>query len=163
MSPHDSEWPLTPSLLDRLTDSEPDRTAETWQSAWEIRREIKAALCRDLADLLNVRRGEEPVDAKYKEASASILSFGVADFTSYNLKNSIEQELVRRSIESAIRHFEPRLTGVTVSLETPDELTPVLRFQISAMLRIDEAPEPIVFDAALHRDSRRMAVSGEAS
>jgi len=161
MSPHDSDWPLTPSLLDRLTDLDPDRSQEVPQPDWEIRREIKAALCRDLTDLLNVRRAEEPVNPSYQETAESILTFGLADFTSFNLKNGIEQEMVRRSMEAAIRHFEPRLSGVTVSLEAPDEQTPVLQFQIAATLKIDAASEPVVFDAALHRDSRRMAVSGE--
>ncbi len=160
MAPRDQETPFR-SLLDRLTDLEPDRRAEAPPSAWEVRRELKEALCRDLSDLLNVRRADEPVDPAYKETAESILSFGVADFTSYNLKNGIEQERVRRSIEQAIRRFEPRLSGVTVSLEPPDPLQPVLRFQISALLRVDPAAGPVVFDAALHRDSRRLAVSGE--
>ncbi|MBZ5584433.1 MAG: type VI secretion system baseplate subunit TssE [Acidobacteriia bacterium] len=160
MTPRDEVAPFQ-SLLDHLTDLEPDRRAEAPPSPWELRREMKAALCRDLTDLLNVRRADEPVDPVYKESAESILSFGVADFTSYNLKNGIEQERVRRSIEQAIRRFEPRLSGVTVSLEPPDPLQPVLRFQISALLRIDPGAGPVIFDAALHRDSRRLAVAGD--
>ena len=73
---------------------------------------FKASLCRDLAALLNMRRAEEDFDRSYQEATNSLLTFGVADFTSLNLKNGIDQERVRRSMERAIRQFEPRLTRV---------------------------------------------------
>jgi type VI secretion system protein ImpF len=163
MTPRDHDSALTPSLMDRLTDLEPDHRAETPRRPWDIRNEMRAALCRDLADLLNVRRADEAVNPLYQEAAASMLSFGVADFTSYNLKNGIEQEMVRRSIENAIRNFEPRISGVSVMLEPPDPLQPVLRFQITALLRVDPESGPVVFDAALQRDSRRLAISGGVS
>src|SRR2546426_2517275 len=114
----------TLSLLDRLTEKQAPL------SSWA---EVKASLCEDLAGLLNTRRAQQDFDSSYEEATNSLLTFGVADFTSYNLKNAIEQERVRRSIERAIRQFEPRLARVTVTLEEPDPLRPVLQFQISAL------------------------------
>ena len=88
-----------------------------------------------------------------------LLAFGIADFTSYNLKNSIEQERVRRSMERSIRQFEPRLARVEVTLEEPDPLKPVLRFQVAAVLR-GGSGESLLFDVTLHRDLRRIAVTG---
>ena len=153
---------ITLSILDRLTDLEPESSGEAASSRWEDLRAAKASLCRDLAAILNTRRAEDEIDPKYEEVNNSLLTFGVTDFTSYNLLNGIEQERVRRSVERAIRLFEPRLTRVTVTLEPSDPLRPMLRFQISALLRIDAA-EPIAFDATLYRDSRRIAVSGAAA
>jgi type VI secretion system protein ImpF len=138
------------SILDRLTEKE--GPLDSWQG-----------LCRDLAALLNTRRSDKDFDSNYEEATNSLLSFGVADFTSYNLKNEVDQEHVRQSIERAIRRFEPRLTHVTVSMDEPDQLIPVLRFQISALLRIEDPGESVLFDVTLHRDSRRIAVSGANS
>jgi type VI secretion system protein ImpF len=146
------------SVLDRLTDLNPGATKDPRVSSWEVVREFKAALCRDLAALLNTRRAEEDLDPAYEQCIDSVLTFGIVDFTSYNLKNAIEQERVRRSIERAIRQFEPRLARVTVIMDEPDPLQPALRFQIEAVLRIDS--EPVLFDVSLHRDSRRIAVSG---
>ena len=140
----------TLSILDRLT--EKDGPLDAW-----------AGLCRDLTALLNTRRAARDFDSSYQEASDSLLSFGVADFTSYNLKNDVDQEIVRGSIERAIREFEPRLTRVTVSMDEPDPLRPVLRFRISALLRILDPGESVLFDVALHRDSRRFYVSGANS
>jgi len=148
------------SLLDRLIDEEPGVQCEVAPSAWEQMRQFKAALCRDLTALLNTRRAEQDFDPVYEESTNSLLSFGITDFTSYNLKTAAEQELVRRSIERAVRQFEPRLAAVEVSVEEPDPLRPELRFQISAILRIEPAAHQVVFDATLRRDSRRIAVSG---
>jgi type VI secretion system protein ImpF len=148
------------SLLDRLTDREPEMEHEIPLSSWESEREFKRLLCRDLAALLNTRRAERDFDPAYEECTNSLLSFGINDFTSYNLKNAIEQEQVRRSIERAIRQFEPRLVRVEVTVEEPDPLRPVLQFQIAAFLRAETEGAPVVFDITLQRESRRMVVSG---
>jgi len=142
------------SLLDRLTEK------EAQSGSWV---EVKASLCEDLAGLLNTRRAESDFDSSYEQATNSLLTFGVADFTPYNLRNAVEQERVRHSIERAIRLFEPRLSRVTVTLEEPDPLRPVLRFQISALLRTESPGQAVLFDATLHRDSRRIAVTGANS
>ncbi len=141
-------------MLDRLA------ILESPLSRWEQRRELERSLCRDLTDLLNTRRAEEDFDPGYEESTKSLLSFGIPDFTSYDLKNTIDQERVRCSIERAIRQFEPRLTRVKVSLDTPDFAGRVLRFQVEAQLRDGTHAEDLLFDATLQRDSRRIAVSG---
>jgi predicted component of type VI protein secretion system len=46
-------------------------------------------------------------------------------------------------------------------MDEADQLRPILRFQVTAVLRT-ESQEPVVFEATLHRDSRRVAVSGGA-
>jgi type VI secretion system protein ImpF len=148
------------SLVDRLLDLQPESKSEVPLSSWEQVREFKSSLCRDLSALLNTRRAEEDFDPAYEETTNSLLSFGITDFTSYNLKSGAEMDLVRRSIERAIRRFEPRLARVSVTIEEPDPLRPVLQFQIEAQLRLGLATEPVLFGVSLHRESRRIAVSG---
>ncbi len=128
-------------------------------NGWEASRAYHAGLCRDLAALLNTRRAEQDFDPAFEESTDSLLSFGITDFTAYNLKNGVDQEQVRRSIERAIRRFEPRLTRVSVSMEEPDPLRPVLNFQIDALLRTGTSAEPVALDVALYRESRRVAVA----
>src|SRR5689334_21785920 len=108
---------ITPSLLDRLTDDAPESQKERRPSPWAQARALRASLCRDLTALLNTRRAEEDFDPEYTEARNSVLTYGVLDFTSYNLKSVLEQDRVRRSIERAIRKFEPRLDDVEVSMD----------------------------------------------
>src|ERR1051326_5890941 len=138
MSPQESGVRL--SLLDRL--AEPDGKS----SPWEDLRLFKASLCRDLAGILNTRRAAQDFSPAYEHSTNSLLSYGVVDFTSYNLTNALEQEELRRSMERAIRQFEPRLSRVTVTVESPDPLKPVLKFQIAALLRADLVPEEVLFD-----------------
>lgn len=159
MAEGDQQAGITLSILDRLTDLDPNSKVEARSSDWGDVRELKASLCRDLAALFNTRRAEADFDPGYEQATNSLLTFGVADFTAFNLKNGVEQERVRRSIEHAIRQFEPRLARVTVTLEQTDSLRPMLRFQIDAFLRVGPALEPVLFDATLHRDSRRVTVA----
>jgi type VI secretion system protein ImpF len=142
------------SLLDRLAN------LPSPLSPWEQRRELERSICQDLTDLLNTRRAEHDFDSGYEEAMNSLLSFGIPDFSSYDLKNTIDQERVRCSIERAIRQFEPRLGRLKVSLERLDVAGPTLRFQVEAQLRDGEHSEDVLFDATLQRDSRRIAVSG---
>lgn len=151
---------ITLSLVDRLFDHEPDSQVEAPVSSWEQVREFKAALCRDLAALLNTRRADRDFDPSYEESTNSLLSFGITDFTSYNLKSSDGQEQVRRSMERAIRLFEPRLARVSVSIEAAEQVRSVLQFNVDAVMRIGERDETLMLDVSLQRDSRRIAVTG---
>jgi type VI secretion system protein ImpF len=130
MLPHQLRRAAPWFLLDRLTDDDPENSRDSAVSSWQQAREFETALCRDLTALLNTRRPEEPFDAAFDQVLNSVLMYGIPDFTSYNLTNGVEQELVRRSIERAIRLFEPRLARVSVTLDQPDPLKPVLRYQI---------------------------------
>lgn len=150
---------ITPSLLDRLIDLDPESQQEPAVNSWELQREFLAGLCRDLTALLNTRRAIGDFEASYGEAVNSLLTFGVIDFTSYNLKSDIEQEQLRRSMERAIRQFEPRLARVNVTLEDTDRKRLSLQLQISAVLRTGSA-EPVTFPLTVLRDSRRIVVSG---
>ena len=152
---------ITPTLLDRLIDLDPESQREAPVNSWEQMRDFQSALCRDLTALLNTRRATEDFGHSYEEAANSLLSFGIVDFTSYNLKRDVEQEQLRKSIERSIRRFEPRLERVAVSIQEADPHRSTLRFQVSAAL-CTETQDPVVFEATLHRDSRRVAVSGGA-
>src|SRR5215475_4202528 len=132
-------------------------------TAWEQLRTLKASLCRDLAALLNTRRAEQDFDPQYTEPANSVLTYGILDFTSYNLKSPFSRDRLRLSVERAIRQFEPRLTGVEVSVDSGDPLKPILHFQISGVLRVEPAAEPVLFEVTLNRDTRRIAVTGADS
>jgi type VI secretion system protein ImpF len=152
---------MSPSLLDRLIDLNPGAQREAPETAWQQARNFQAALARDLTALLNTRRATADFDPVYEESAKSLLSFGIVDFTAYDLKKGAGPEQLRRSIERAIRQFEPRLDRVTVSMEEAGPTDSILRYQIAAVLRT-EAQEPVIFETTLHRDSRRLAVMGGA-
>ena len=154
---------VTPSLLDRLTDHAPNTRVENPLSRSQALRALKASLWRDLSALLNTKRREEEIPEEFAEVNRSLLTFGLPDFSSYSLKNPSDQIRLRRALESAIRRFEPRLEKVTVTLETPMETDPALRFRVDAMLRIEPFPEPVSFETLLQPESGHFVVVGGAS
>jgi type VI secretion system protein ImpF len=152
---------LPPSLLDRLIDLEPESPHEKPAGPSELMRDFRSGLCRDLTALLNTKRAADVIDRGYEEATKSLLTFGIVDFTGYNLLKTPDQNLLCRSIERAIRQFEPRFERVEVSIEETGSRRPIVRLEIAAVLRT-ETGQAIVFNTTVHRDSRRIAVSGGA-
>lgn len=148
------------SILERLTD--PD-LAQLHPDSLQYERTLKAAIRRDLTALLNSRRAESDFDPSFAEATNSLLSFGVLDFTALNLTSEVDQERVRYSVERAIRQFEPRLSHIRVLLEEPNSKAPLLRFTVEATLLLGKKRQEIIFPVALHRDFRRIAISGDTS
>lgn len=150
------------SLLDRLTRSDlPPTDRAAFRS--DTDRQLRAYLLHDLTDLLNTHRAEDVVDPVYEEASKSILNFGLSDFTSSNLNSTLDQERVRQSIERAVRAFEPRLSNVSVALEQPEPLHPALQLRIEAVLRAEDSSLPVLFEATIHRATRRISFTGARS
>lgn len=145
------------SFIDRLVD--PRVTAKP-ANQWEHEREFRASLCRDLGDLFNTRRAESDFDPAFVELTNTLLTFGIPDFTQYDLENEAERRRVLSSLKGAIENFEPRLKDVIVSLEPLNKLNPVLRFRIDARLRDGGDIENVSFDATVQRESRRFLVTG---
>jgi type VI secretion system protein ImpF len=153
---------LNRMLLDEVFADELHRMRKPAPSSANIR-ELKKSISRDIEALLNTRR--ELLDgapAEYKEVNNSLLMFGLPDFTSYSLLNPEHRKLIRRSVEEALTKFEPRLKSVRVTLEPPRKFDAALHFRIDALLRLDPAPEPVSFDAALQLGTSSYSVRGEA-
>jgi len=161
MAQPQSNAAVTLSLLDRLTDDQPDQSQEPPMGRLQSLRKLKRSVCEDLGRLLNTKRGEDDIPPEFEQANMSVLGYGLTDFTSLGLRNPAAQNRLRRAIENAIRAFEPRLTGVTVTLESPGELEPILRFRVEALLDIRPAPEPIRFDTVLRGDTGQFLVEAE--
>jgi type VI secretion system protein ImpF len=84
------------------------------------------------------------------ELRLSPLGYGIPDFTAGAFNDRRQREALRSEIEEAILHFEPRLSQIQVQLiDDGDLLRTTLRLRIDALLRVDPAPEPIIFDTIL--------------
>lgn len=158
----DAERPLLPSVLDRLIDREPRASAEPPGGRPRLLAEVKAAVKRDLEWLLNTKRMPGP-PAGMPHLTASLLTYGLPDLTACSLASVQDRERLRRSIEAAIRRFEPRLTGVGVTLVEGEggELGRDLRFRIDAMLRAEPEPEPVTFDSMLQVNTMAFLVRAD--
>ncbi|MBC7910612.1 MAG: type VI secretion system baseplate subunit TssE [Pyrinomonadaceae bacterium] len=154
----DNEVRITPSVLDRLLDYEPELSREPVTSRAKSLRQLKQSVKRDLEWLLNTRRTAEVVPPELKELNDSLAVFGLPDFTTASVKNTSDQKMMRRALETAIRVFEPRLEDLVVTLEPMDSIERVMRFRIEARLKVEPAPEPITFDTVLQLGSGQILV-----
>jgi len=145
-----ADFGVTLSVLDRLIDREPDRSSEGFVARAQSIRELKAAVRRDLEWLMNTRRIAVEPDEALEEVNRSVYTYGLPDFTSMSLAARHDKVRLLRSLQAAIKTFEPRLANVRiVPLEAPGVKTASLRFRIEALLLMDPAPEQISFDTLL--------------
>ena len=161
MSRYDNEIRITPSIIDRLIDEEPELSTEAIATRQKSLRQLKTAVRRDLEWLLNSRQIVGGIPADLKETVHSVANFGLPDFSSMSLKNPTERNRVRRMLETAISVFEPRLVDVTISIDPMRENERALKFRVDARLKVEPVPEPITFDTVLELGSGQYKVQGD--
>jgi type VI secretion system protein ImpF len=158
MARTDNEVRITPSLLDRLIDYEPEVAREPVASRSKTLRLLKQSVKRDLEWLLNTRQVAEALPAGLEEVNQSLAAYGLPDFTVLNVKSLEDQYRLQRALERAISIFEPRLEDVVVTLMPVTENQRLVHFRVDARLRIEPAPEPITFDTAMELASGNYTV-----
>jgi type VI secretion system protein ImpF len=161
MARPEADQKLVPSVLDRLIDERPSSAQEPPEAAARSLLQLKESVKRDLEWLLNSRQVLADLPDELRQLDRSLLTYGLPDFTSSSLSNTNDQDLLRRSVEDVIRRFEPRLSRVTVALETPRMLDRSVRFRIDALLRVEPEPQPITFDSVLQLNTKTFVISGE--
>lgn len=159
MARFDNEVRVSPSVLDRLIDYEPEITREAEVSRVKSLRLFKQSIRRDLEWLFNTRFTAQ-VPESLENVHQSVLVFGLPDFTTFSIKNAEDRERLQQAVEKAIEVFEPRLDSVIVVLEEKD-IDKGVRFKIEARLLIDPAPEPVTFDTAYQSQTGTFLVRGE--
>jgi type VI secretion system protein ImpF len=137
---------LKPSLLDRLIDDEPGVSHEPGHHRYVSLARIKAAVIRDLENLLNTRRNILIPAESHQEVGSSVFVYGLRDYTAQNPKSPSARQHLRLDVERTIALFEPRLRNVTVHLDSPDPNERNLRFRITALLVAEPVTEPVAFD-----------------
>jgi type VI secretion system protein ImpF len=140
------EQNIQASVLDRLIDDEPGVSYEPVQYRLLNIAQIRAAVIRDIENLLNTRRQILIPPASYNEVNKSVYVYGLGDFTSQNPKSPSVRMQLRQDIEKAVAKFEPRLRNVTVHLEAPTPSDRNLRFRIAGLMVIEPVAEPVTFD-----------------
>jgi len=158
MARSENEILVTPSLLDRLIDLDPARSQDGPKSRATSVRELKASVRRDIEWLLNTRCYMEAEDADLEETKKSVAFYGLPDFTGMSAKNNLEQKKLSKSLETALKYFEPRFLDLKISLEPVNNVDRQLKFRIEARLDIEPVPEPIAFDTVLQIGSGEFAI-----
>lgn len=158
MARTDHEIRITPSILDRLLDYEPQMSSEPPRSHAQSLAELKRSVKRDLEWLLNTRHNGVYIAETLEELNESLAVYGLPDLTSLSVRNPNEQNRLSKAIEGALRIFEPRFMNVKVMLEPIDNTDRQLRFRIEAHLDVEPVPEPVSFDTVLQVGSGEFAI-----
>jgi type VI secretion system protein ImpF len=154
-----------PSLMDRLTDENPEERGRESEPFLQKKREWQNTLVAEIELLLNTKRAVEEVPEEFKHASESLLTYGVPISTGMSAEAPSTQEMLHSAIQAALRRFEPRLTSIVVTDETPrDERGrptkgPALRFSVEALMRMEPVDEPIRFETILETDRLHFVVN----
>ena len=152
------------SLWDRLTnpDLRGDDVGITPSSEAE---KVKNEVRRDLEWLLNSRRANVSIPEGMTTLGKSLVTYGLPDFSSLSPHDPSERDRLLTVLEQAVQRFEPRLTEVRVICNPDDQnkARSLIHYRIEAMLRIDPAPEAIVFDTVLELGNRAFVVKREGT
>jgi type VI secretion system protein ImpF len=129
---------LQPSLLDRLTDDEPDRRQELADKRVLSPARLRESVRRDLTWLFNTSNLATVADiSDYPEIERSTVNFGIPDLAG-RTASSVEPAALVRLLRRAILDFEPRLLRNTVKVQVlvdPEQQNPnALSFGIEAEL-----------------------------
>ena len=154
--------PVILSPLDRLLDFQPKARVEPGLGHRKSLEALRSSLRRDLENLLNTRCAPEVGQSAYEEVERSVFCYGLPDITAIGANYLHDHNRLLTRVEQAVKLFEPRLNPVKVFLSPATSPERVLRFVIEGMLRVDPAPEHVVFDAALELISGEYQLLGDS-
>lgn len=148
---------LQPSLLDRLTDDEPDKQVESRQKRVLSLNQLRQSVLRDLAWLFNVGNLGEVQDLdRYPYAATSVLNFGLPELTGCTV-SSVDAHELERVVRQAILTFEPRIlpNSVRVQVLVSDDASSrnSLTFEITGELWARPLPERLFLKTQLDLES----------
>jgi type VI secretion system protein ImpF len=126
---------LQPSLLDRLTDLNPDAVQEARDDRVINIRRLRDIIRRDLSWLLNSNNQDTIIDAEaYPHICNSVLNYGVREVVGdYSTERRAAE--IRKAVKRAIIAFEPRIKEGTLEViaRTNDEKSlSLIEFDIRA-------------------------------
>jgi type VI secretion system protein ImpF len=107
---------LQPSLLDRLTDEEPDKRQESMDKRVLSPQRLRESVRRDLTWLFNTPNLATIQDlSEYPDVERSTVNFGIPDLAG-RAASSIDSAALVSLLRRAIWDFEPRLLRSTVKV-----------------------------------------------
>jgi len=152
--------PVTPSLLDRLIDTEPRVSRDRELSRSQTVEDFRLGVLRDLDWLLNSRRVMDPAGNSHPELRDSVFNFGLPDLTSMSADDPNTRKALLGAVQETLRVFEPRLEATRVTLvAAPDEDHRSLRFVIEGLLKLDPSPVRVSFDTVLEIGSGQFRIN----
>lgn len=138
---------LQPSLLDRLTDDDPDAREESREKRAISQERLRSYVLRDLTWLFNTTNMASMVDlSAHPEVAKSVLNYGLPDLAGHTVTGMDVPE-VEQLLRRAIWNYEPRLIQRTVRVRVvvdPDSMNlNSVSFAIEAELFAQPLPQQL--------------------
>jgi type VI secretion system protein ImpF len=105
------------SLLDRLSDDEPEKISESREKRVISVSRLKELVQRDLAWLLNSVAASANMDlSEYPEVEKSTLNYGIIDLSGY-ASMVFNPKHIERELTKSIKNYEPRIIPKTLKIK----------------------------------------------
>ena len=154
---------LQPSLLDRLTDEEPDKAQESREQRVLSMNRLRLGVLRDLAWLFNATRmPESSAIERYPFAAHSVINFGLPPLSGVTAR-SLDVNALEQTLRQVIIDFEPRILRESlevhaVATESVLDTHNIIEFQIRAQLWSQPVPLEILLRQQLDLEAGQVEV-----
>lgn len=154
---------LQPSLLDRLTDDEPDQKQEAREQRVMSMRRLRQSVLRDLGWLLNSGNLGSVEDLEDCPMVAhSVVNYGLPDLAG-QAASGMDLPAVERALRQAIWDFEPRILRNSVKIRSvvaQDQMNRnAVAFEIEGELWAQPVPLHLFLRTEVDLDSGTFSVS----
>lgn len=154
---------LQPALLDRLIDQ--DRAVSQDADAVRVmnKGQMRAAVLRDLAWLLNAVQPISTDEARqHPQAAQSVLNFGLPPMAG-QLASRVDVPTLERMMRQAIQRFEPRILPGTLTVKALDfssvlDTHNVIEFEIRGHLWAQPVPMELLLRTRLDLEAGQIEV-----
>jgi type VI secretion system protein ImpF len=135
---------LQPSLLDRLTDEEPEAKEEARDKRVLSMRRLRESVLRDLGWLLNSSNLSSAVEdlEDYPLVARSVINYGLPDLAGESA-SGIDATKVERMLRQAIWDFEPRILRNTVKIRSVIDRDQMNRNAVAFVIEGDLWAQPV--------------------
>lgn len=153
---------LQPSLLDRLTDNDPTNQNESREQRVMSLDQIRAAVQRDLAWLMNATALSTTQDLDdFPEVASSVLNFGIRDLAGMTLEGA-DTVSMEKVLHEAICRFEPRILShslhVRVTADSKKMNSRALVMEIEGILWAQPSPLRLLWNTELDLETGAVVV-----
>jgi len=108
---------LQPSLLDRLTDSNPESQVESRAQRVLSLQQLRKSVIRDLGWLLNTGNLEARQNLdRFPMVTHSVINYGMPDLAGITT-GDLDVDVVEQAVKQAIIDFEPRILRNTLAVK----------------------------------------------
>ncbi len=158
---------LQPSLLDRLCDDEPQSQQESRDRRVMSLRQLRAAVLRDLAWLMNTSDFTSAEDLQdYPLVAQSVLNYGLPALAGQTA-SGVDLDVIERLLKQAILNFEPRVLRKTLKIRVvaaEDEMSHnAMSFVIEGDLWAQPIPQRLFLKTEIDLETGKVSVTDQGA